>query len=116
MPNTIRVKFDRHFKLYVPVRDVTSFENELSQKGIAYYTDKRKGLHFNEMVLYCILHKDSATVHQILIDKQYVLNSEAVALNVISEERKMVNLYLKFALLFIILTAVFKIFGAFVKP
>ena len=116
MPNTIRVKFDRHFKIHVPVRGVTSFENELSQKGIAYYTDKRKGLHFNESVLFCILDKYSAVVHQILSDKHYVLDSEVLSANVFSEERKMVNLYLKFALLFIILTMVLKVVGAFVNP
>ena len=116
MRNTIRVKFDRVFIVHVPVRDVMSFENELSQNGIAYYADKRKGLLFDENVLFYILDKDSASVYRILADRQYVLDSEVIAANGFSEERKMVNLYLKFALLFIILTMVLKVVGAFVNP
>ncbi|WP_313808311.1 hypothetical protein [Flavobacterium sp.] len=116
MPNTIKVRFDRHFKVYVPVGEVASFEKELNAKSLNFYADKRTALLSDDTVLYYLLEKDSDAIHQLISESQTFHLNDVVAAEGFSEERKMIHLYLRFALLFIILTMVLKMVGAFVQP
>ncbi|MEG0851635.1 MAG: hypothetical protein RSH24_17340, partial [Flavobacterium sp.] len=58
MSNSIDIKFQNHFKLYVLLKDKIIFESELNKSNIKYYIDIETQALSDNGIRYFLLDKD----------------------------------------------------------
>lgn len=98
MSNSVKVKFQNHFKLYILFKDKILFENELIKRDIEYYEDfeNQPG---GDNVRYFLLDKNREIIDLILKENEIIGSIETLPIMDFRQERKIQYLYLKFAFL-----------------
>ena len=99
MPNTIQVKYQNHFKLYIQFKDNIPFENELINKNLNYYRDEKSIINFR----YFILDEDRQTIDLILKNNNIIGNIESLPIQDFEQEKKIQSIYLKVVIIVIII-------------
>lgn len=116
MSRTIKVKFGNHFKVEVPRENADAFEMELNRYGVNYFVDSNKKM-MQRSVTYSILKNSSEIVEKLLSVNNYdAAHKGAVVFAEDSEERKIMNLYLKLLGIFTVLMVVLQLFDKFIRP
>ncbi|MEW5676131.1 hypothetical protein ABGT15_07445 [Flavobacterium enshiense] len=115
MSGTVSVKFSSHFKVNIPRENAEIFEAELTQRGVKFYVDSNKKL-LEDFVAYSILNMNSEIIEAILEENNIDVVSDVVVFSNISEERKILNLYIKLISVFIVLMIGLQVFDKFIKP
>ena len=116
MAKTIKVKIGRHFKVAVQYKDVLSFESELNDKGLDFYTDCASESSQGSLVFYYLSEKDRPVVDAFLEENGIVALSETLELVDFIDQRKFTSLYLKLVGIFIVLWVVLKVAETIVTP
>ena len=102
MSNTINVKFQEQFKLYVLFQDNIIFEGELQRREIDYYYDPEQ-LFISESIRYFLLEKDNNEIDLILKQQGIIGSIESLGIQDFRLERKVQYLYFKIAIVFLII-------------
>jgi len=104
--NDISVKFENHFKLYIPFRNKIMFESELINNNIAYYFDENQQ-YINISVKYFFKDKDASKIDKIIRENQIISSIENQVYDY-KQEQKIQKLYLIVAIatIMIILLAI----------
>lgn len=99
MPNNIYVLNENNFKLYIQFKDNIIFEDELINKDINYYRDEKSITDFR----YFFMSKDSEIIDLILKSNNIIANIESLPIQEFKQEKKVQLIYLKVAIIVIIL-------------
>ncbi len=91
MPNTIAVKFQEHFKLYVLFKDYIFFESLLNQNKIDYYTEISENSFISEGVRYIFLDIDREKIDEILKEHKIIVSTETIKLVDYNDEKKVIK-------------------------
>ena len=96
------VKFKNHFKLGISFKDIIIFESELEKYGIKYYCEENEPF-ISDGVKYFLLDKDREIINQIMLRNDLIASTETIHVSDYREERKIQKLYLKAAILVVII-------------
>ena len=95
-----KVKFENHFKLYIPFRDKIIFESELINNNIDFYFEENQP-GINISVRYFLKDKDASEIDKIIRKNEIISSIENQILDY-KQEQKIQKLYLKVAITIII--------------
>lgn len=104
MSNSIDIKFQKHFKLYVLLKDKIIFESELNKSSIKYYIDIKTQVLSDNKISYFLLDKDQEGIDKILISKNIIASTETININDFRDAKSYYKVYFIIALLVIVLT------------
>ena len=96
MNNSIKIKFQNHFKLYVSLKDKIIFESELIKNGIDFYVDYENQPSTITDIRYFLLDRDRIKIDSLLKETQIIAGTETIGLIDFSLEKKIRHLYLNF--------------------
>jgi|JI61114DRNA_FD_contig_31_2824709_length_414_multi_2_in_0_out_0_1 hypothetical protein len=102
MANTINVKYQSHFKLYILFKDNILFENELIKKNIDYFLDKNQTGSL-ENFRYFLLDKNRAEIDVLLKKMQIIGSIESLNIIDFKQAKKVYSLYLYAAIISLII-------------
>ena len=111
--NNANVKFENHFKLYVPFRDKIIFESELINNNIEFYYEENQP-NINISVKYFLKDSDANEIDKIIRENQIISSIENQILDY-KQEQKIQKLYLKVATVTIIIILVASAIIAYFK-
>jgi hypothetical protein len=114
MGNSIQVKLQNHFKLYILFQDKIIFEHKLLENNIEYYEDFEKQ-PFSDTVRFFLLDKDEERIDLILKAEDIIGSIETLGITDFRQEKKYQYLYFKVALVVVILMLLLIIFDYFSK-
>ena len=106
MGNTVDVKLQNHFKLYILFKDYMAFENELQKKNINYCVDYNQANI--QKYRYFLLHKDKEIIDLILKENNLYIQG-------FLQMKKGQSLYFKVALVVVILFVLITLLVDFFK-
>ncbi|MEG1024992.1 MAG: hypothetical protein RSD71_10915 [Flavobacterium sp.] len=104
MSNSIDIKFQNHFKLYVLLKDKIIFESELNKSNIKYYIDIETQALSDNGIRYFLLDKDQEGIDDILLSKNIIASTETINVNDFRDVKNYYKVYFIIALLVITLT------------
>ena len=104
MSNSIDIKFQNHFKLYVLLKDKIIFESELNKSNIKYYIDIETQALSDNSIRYFLLDKDQEGIDNILLSKNIIASTETINVNDFRDVKNYYKVYFIIALLVITLT------------
>ncbi|OXA99777.1 hypothetical protein B0A81_21145 [Flavobacterium plurextorum] len=104
MSNSIDIKFQNHFKLYVLLKDKIIFESELNKSNIKYYIDIETQALSDNSIRYFLLGKDQEGIDNILLSKNIIASTETINVNDFRDVKNYYKVYFIIALLVITLT------------
>lgn len=90
--NSISVKFENHFKLYIPFRDKIIFESELINNNIEFYFEENQQ-NINISLKYFFKDKDASEIDKIIRENQIISSIDNQIFDY-KEEQKIQKLYL----------------------
>ncbi|WP_162127078.1 hypothetical protein [Flavobacterium phycosphaerae] len=102
------VKFQNHFKLDVPFKDIIIFESELEKYGIQYYYEENEPF-ISDGVKYFLLDSDREKIDQLLLRNDLIASTETIHVSDYREERKIQKLYLKTLLIAVLIILIVSI-------
>lgn len=73
--NKVSIKFENHFKLYIPFRDKIIFKSELINNNIDFYFDQNQP-DINVSIRYFFKDADAIKIDKIICENQIVSNIE----------------------------------------
>jgi hypothetical protein len=97
---TTDVKFQNHFKLEVPFKDIIIFESELEKAAIDYYFEEHEPF-ISDGVKYFLLDRDREKIDQILLKNELIAGTETISVLDYRVNAKIQKLYLITALIVI---------------
>lgn len=95
------MKFENHFKLYIPFRDKIIFESELLNNNIEFYYEENQP-NINVSVKYFLKDSDAIKIDKIIRENEIISSIENQILDY-KEEQKIQKLYLKVAITVILI-------------
>jgi hypothetical protein len=99
--NNASVKFENHFKLYIPFRDKIIFESELINNNIEFYFEENQP-NINVSVKYFLKDSDANEIDKIIRKNEIISSIENQNLDY-QHEQKIQKLYLKVAIAIILI-------------
>lgn len=96
------VKFQNHFKLEVPFKDIIIFESELEKFNIDYYFEEHEPF-ISDGVKYFLLDRDREKIDQIILKNELIASTETISVLDYRDQVKIQKLYLKTAVVVIVL-------------
>ena len=94
--NNASVKFENHFKLYIPSRDKIIFESELINNNIDFHFEENQP-NINVSVKYFLKDSDAFEIDKIVCNNQIISSIENQIVDY-KQEQKIQKLYLKVAI------------------
>lgn len=91
MPNTISVKYQNHFKLYVLFKDYIFFESLLQKNEIDYYAKIKENSFVDGGLRYFLLDKDRQIIDELLKENAIVASTETISVSDYRETKKIVK-------------------------
>ncbi len=105
MANSIKVKSKDHFKLYILFQDKIIFENKLFENDIEFY-ENYENQPFSDEVRFFLLDKDRERIDLILKTENIIGSIETLGVKDFRQGKKVQYLYLKIAVVVILLTLI----------
>lgn len=96
--NNPQIIFEDHFKLYVSLKDIVLFQNELEKQSIEYYCDLECQPDFEGGIRYFIRNKDRENLDEMIKKHQIIAGTETIPVSDYREDRKIYVVYLKIVL------------------
>ena len=93
--NNPEILFKDHFKIYVLLKDMILFENELKNHEIEYYTDLENQTMLDSEIRYFIQDADRIKLDKIFIENEIIAQIETVSTSDYRDGKKTMKLYLK---------------------
>jgi len=94
--NNANIKFENHYKLYIPFRDKIIFESELTNNNIDFYYEENQP-NINVAVKYFFKDSDANKIDKIIRKNQIISSIENQVLDY-KQEQKIQKLYIKVAI------------------
>nr|WP_199000435.1 hypothetical protein [Flavobacterium sp. ASV13] len=104
MSNSIDIKFQKHFKLYVLLKDKIIFENELNKSNIKFYVDFETEVLIDNNIRYFLLDENQTEIDNILKNKKIIASTETINVVDYKDLKRYYKVYFIIALLVVILT------------
>lgn len=104
MSNSIDIKFQKHFKLYVLLKDKIIFENELNKSNIKFYVDFETEVLIDNNIRYFLLDENQTEIDNILKNKKIIASTETINVVDYKDLKSYYKVYFIIALLVVILT------------
>ncbi len=92
--NTFDIKLEDHFKLYILLRDKITFESELRNNGIEFYSGQKEQPIIDGGIRYFLLNSDRPKIDQIIIKNEIIANTETITVSDHRDDKKVMKLYL----------------------
>jgi len=96
----IEVKFQEHFKLEVPFKNMIVFESELQRSGIKYYCEENEPF-ISDGIRYFLLDNDREKIDSILIKNGIIAGTETINVVDYRDNQKIQKAYLIVSLIVI---------------
>lgn len=104
MSNSIDIKFQKHFKLYILLKDKIIFENELNKSNIKFYVDFETEVLIDNNIRYFLLDENQTEIDNILKNKKIIASTETINVVDYKDLKSYYKVYFIIALLVVILT------------
>ena len=103
--NKVNIKFENHFKVYIPFRDKIIFESELANNNIDFYFDENQP-NINVSIRYFFKDTDAIEIDKIIRENQIISSVENLIVDY-QEGQKIQKLYIKVAIATILIFILF---------
>lgn len=113
--NNFDIKFNKHYKLYVLLKDKIIFESELQKNGIKYYTDINEQVSIDGEIRYFLLDSDMKNVDRIIKENEIVATTESILITDFRDDKKAMKLYLAVAGVVIVITFLILLIGKYTE-
>ena len=104
--NTFDIKLQDHFKLYVLLKDKITFESELLNNEIHFYSNLNEQPIIDGGVRYFLLDSDRAKIDQIIIENEIMASTETIPTSDHRDNKKSIKLYF-YIVAIVIVTMIF---------
>jgi len=89
---SIKIKFEEHFKLYVLLKDKIIFESELFKNGIDFYFEENQP-NIMGGIRYFLRDIDRLKIDKILIENEIIASTETIPSNDYRDQQKAQKIY-----------------------
>jgi hypothetical protein len=113
MGNTIQVKYNEHYKLYVLLKDYILFEYLLIENKIDYYYDIVENSNVSSGIRFFIQDKDRSLVNELLIKNEIIASTETILLTDYEDGKKVYKFQLYTYLIVIAIVILIILIGSY---
>ena len=113
MGNTIQVKYNEHYKLYVLLKDYILFEHLLIEKEVDYYYNIVENSNVSSGIRFFIQDKDRSLVDELLIKNEIIASTETILLSDFKEGKKVYKFQLYTYLIVIAIVLLIILIGSY---
>lgn len=92
------IRHQKHFKLYVLLKDKILFENKLDERGVKYYCDLDEQPFIDGGIRYFLLDSDAIIIDEILIENEIIATNETALFVDNRDEKKVLKKYFMVAI------------------
>jgi len=89
---SIKIKFEEHFKLYVLLKDKIIFESELLKNGIDFYIEENQP-NISDGIRYFLRDNDRPEIDKVVIENGIIASTETIPSNDYRDQQKMQKIY-----------------------
>ena len=104
MSNSIEIKFQKHFKLYILLKDKIIFENELNKSNIKFYIDIETQALVDNSIRYFLLDENQTEINNIIKNKNIIANTETISIADYRDLKSYYKVYFIIALIVVLIT------------